>query len=251
MPEILERGDIYFFYRPKVHSAEQETEEISGPEDVQRFFFILHPRGQRLYRRIVVGRKRLPELSGERSWGFVEDVVSDPAQLREVLKEHDYQTKTRGEREEPRARPAGEGVYALVRHGSHVNLAYSLELPKHPGEVQQELDVKPEASYIIAVKNPEQPSPRGVGLAESQRADLPKRQQQKFRHRRFVDADPQLLDHKGTELVLIGADEDVPGELNVDLKSEDETLDTAEILKDLKLDRSRFPTAPLIEGRWE
>jgi hypothetical protein len=63
--------------------------------------------------------------------------------------------------------------------------------------------------------------------------------------------DPQLLDYKATELVLIGADADLPGELNVDLKPDDETPDTAEILKDLELDRSRFPTAPLTEARWE
>jgi hypothetical protein len=33
-PEILEQGDIYFFYRPK-----KNVEEVKGIEDVRRFFY--------------------------------------------------------------------------------------------------------------------------------------------------------------------------------------------------------------------
>ena len=36
--EILEYGDIYFFYRPKVRS-----EQVKGIEDVRRFFMITAP----------------------------------------------------------------------------------------------------------------------------------------------------------------------------------------------------------------
>ena len=36
--EILEYGDIYFFYRPKVRS-----EEVKGIEDVRRFFMVTAP----------------------------------------------------------------------------------------------------------------------------------------------------------------------------------------------------------------
>jgi hypothetical protein len=38
MSTELERGDIFFFYRPRV-----DTTEVRSLEDVQRFFFILHP----------------------------------------------------------------------------------------------------------------------------------------------------------------------------------------------------------------
>jgi hypothetical protein len=34
-PEILEQGDIYFFYRPK-----KNVEEVKGIEDVRRFFMV-------------------------------------------------------------------------------------------------------------------------------------------------------------------------------------------------------------------
>jgi hypothetical protein len=43
-------------------------------------------------------------------------------------------------------------------------LAYFLKLPKHQDPVERELNIKREASYIIAVKNPETPSPPNTGL---------------------------------------------------------------------------------------
>ena len=51
--------------------------------------------------------------------------------------------------------------------------------------------------------------------------------------------------------MFIGADEDVPGELGIELKPEGETLNSAGIFKDLNLDRSHFPTKPLTEGNWQ
>jgi hypothetical protein len=37
-PEILEQGDIYFFYRPR-----KGAEEVKGIEDVRRFFMVTAP----------------------------------------------------------------------------------------------------------------------------------------------------------------------------------------------------------------
>jgi hypothetical protein len=53
---LLERGDIYFLYRPRV-----DREEAQGPKDVERFYMLLKPWHQQLYRLIVIGRKRLPD----------------------------------------------------------------------------------------------------------------------------------------------------------------------------------------------
>jgi hypothetical protein len=55
--DILERGNIYFVYRPKV---EHEQGQVHGIEDVQRSYMILSPRGQDLLRLILLGRKKLP-----------------------------------------------------------------------------------------------------------------------------------------------------------------------------------------------
>lgn len=59
-----------------------------------------------------------------------------------------------------------------------------------------------------------------MGLPEAEKVELPERTRERFRGRRFVQAEPQLLDHEGAELILIGADEDVPGELGIDLHPE-------------------------------
>ena len=246
--DILERGNIYFAYRPRV-----EQSAAGGIEDVQRFFMILSPHGRKQYRLIVIGRKRLPEIGvqHERNWGFVQKVGRRPEDVENELEAFDYSTKTRGERHLSPARPAGEGVYAIVRHGDHTHLAYALELPREPGPVQQELKIEPQASYILTVKNSEEPSPPDVGLEEEQQPQFPVDLTARFRKRRFAPADPpDFLDREGTEIILIGADEDVRGELGISLDPEHETMDTAEIFRDLHMERSKHPLEPLFQGKW-
>jgi hypothetical protein len=62
-PEILEQGDIYFFYRPK-----KDAQEVKGIEDVRRFFMVTAPEKSenkttdknQFYRLFVIGKKSLP-----------------------------------------------------------------------------------------------------------------------------------------------------------------------------------------------
>jgi hypothetical protein len=249
MADVLERGNIYFAFRPKV-----EHTSAGGLEDIQRFFMILSPFGKERYRLIVIGRKRLPAIDGahERSWGFVQKVGRTPEQIEDELDRLTYSTATRGERHLSPARPAGEGVYAIARHDDHTHLALALELPERPGEVQQELNIPPEASYIVTIKNPEVPSPPGAGLSGDQRPDLPRHLRERFRGRRFVPVDPpDFLDQEGAEVVLIGADDDVFEELGVRLDPQHETIETAEIFNDLRMERTAHPLKPLFEGRWQ
>jgi hypothetical protein len=69
--KVLERGHIYFLYRPKI-----EEGSAASLADVQRLYMILGPHGKERYRLLVVGQKRLPEIDGRgrKSWGFVEKV---------------------------------------------------------------------------------------------------------------------------------------------------------------------------------
>lgn len=247
--EILESGNIYFIYRPRV-----EQHEPKGVQDVERFYMILSPEGKKIYRMIVVGQKTMPEIhdGGERSWGFVDLVTKNAEEIQKVLRETHYGTKTRGERELPAARSAGEGVYAIVRHGDHTHLAYSLELPREPDQVQRDLKIEPEGSYIISVKNPTKGSPEGAGLRGEQKAGFPKKLMEVFRDRRFADCDPpDFLDYEGAELILIGAKEEPRKELGIQLPTEKETEQSADIFKELKLKRTEHPVAPLFEGKWE
>ncbi|MDA8166023.1 MAG: hypothetical protein M0017_13445 [Desulfobacteraceae bacterium] len=205
-----ERGEHLLLLPARV---EERPESI---KDIQRFYMVLSPGNRERFRLAVIGGKRLPEPGhkGQRFWGFVDLVRKSPASLRDELSGDQYRTKTRSERHVPAARPAGEGVYRLLRHGGHTHLVYALELPKEPGEVQEELRIEPEASYTISVKNPEAPSPRGVGLRPSERAELPKSLMEVFRGRRFAEADPpELLDREGADLVLIAAAEDLKEEM--------------------------------------
>src|SRR5437016_13830969 len=92
--EIVEKGDIYFAYRPRVQENEAE-----GLEDVQRFFMVLKPQGGAPFRLAVLGRKRLPEEDRhERIWGFIDKIAKSGSAIEAEFKEYHYDTKTRGER---------------------------------------------------------------------------------------------------------------------------------------------------------
>lgn len=219
MPEILERGELLFFYRPRVG-----VEQVRGLEDVQRFQLVLAPAGKRRVRRLIVGRKRLPDpATHEREWAFVAEVADDPEALRDDLERFDYRTRTRGVRVQPEARPAGEAGYAVVDHDGHTHLAYVLDEHVEPDPMQRPLGIRPEASYIVAVRNPDAPAPPGTGLDPRRRPELPPALRERFGNRRFAPLDPpDFLDYAGVELVLIGAAEHASAELGIDLRPEAE-----------------------------
>ena len=248
--ETLEKGNIYFFYRPKV-----EEEDPQSLSDVQRLYMVLSPEEGRKFRLAIIGRKRLTDPSRQgrgRNWGFIDRVGDTSEIIREELKGDTYDTKTRGKRHLPVARPLGEGIYRLLRHSGHTHLVYALELPEKPGEAQEETRIEKEASYIISVKNPEKGSPQATGLSKDRKPEYPKYLREKFRDRRFADADPPaFLDREGTEFLLISASGDVEEELGLELHPRDETVNTADIFKELRLDKSSRPLKPLLEGKWD
>lgn len=244
--EVTERGNIYFFYRPAVGTGGEQPPQ--GLVDVQRFHLVLSPQGRDTLRVITIGKKRLPEPtdSEQRFWGFVERVAGNPEEIVDELE---------GGREEGRtwlpARPAGEGVYAIARHGNHTHLLYALELPEEPDEVQRELHIEKEGSYLLSVKNPQAASPPSVGLDEEKKAELPDELQELFGGRRFIPIDPpSFLDHEGTELLVMGSADDPGEDLGVELNPEHETEATANLFQELRMERERHPVEPLLVGKW-
>ncbi|MBD3240298.1 MAG: hypothetical protein GF331_06900 [Chitinivibrionales bacterium] len=248
--ETLERGDVLFFYRPRV-----QKKQAKGRGDLQRLYMVLHPHGKDRFRLAVIGRKVMPDPSAkgkERMWGFVETVRKNPESIRDELAGEEYKTKTRGTREVPTARPAGEGVYRIVRHDGHTHLAYMLELPKKRRGVQEELNIQKQASYVISIANPERSSPRPAGLRSRQQASYSQRLKKKFRGRKFSEADPpDFLNKQGAEFLLIAAAEDVKKDLGMELQPQDENKSSAEVFRHLKVDRSKRPTEPLLKGEWK
>ncbi|MFN2557399.1 MAG: hypothetical protein ABR592_11140 [Nitriliruptorales bacterium] len=241
MADVLERGDLYFLYRPAVDVASPD-----GLFDVADLHAVLKPRDRELYRLLTVGRKRLPdpEAEGENFWAYVAFVTGDARALTDFLGPQTYTTETLGERTRPGARPAGAGVYALVRRGRNTDLAYLLDLPEQPGAVQEALNISSEGRVTLAVKNPRAASPPDVGLGEDNVVEFPSELQERFEGRRWVAVDPPgFLDHSGAELLLVRQSADP----EVHLESQAPGEDPGEVLAQLRLERG---TAPLLEGQW-
>ncbi|MFL6377082.1 MAG: hypothetical protein ACJ72R_06425, partial [Nitrososphaeraceae archaeon] len=104
--QLIEYGDIFFFYRPKVG-----TEEVEDIGDVQRFYMITSPeeKGKKhgnndIYRLFLVGQKQLPEIvegkstSKERNWALNVLTTSNPDDIHKELVAAEYKTETRGKR---------------------------------------------------------------------------------------------------------------------------------------------------------
>ena len=249
--QVVEQGDMFFFYRPKVG-----TEEVDSVDDVQRFYMITASDDGK-YRLFVVGQKQLPEIvqgkstSEERNWALNVLTTSRPEDIRRELLAAEYETETRGKRRMAAAAPAGEGKYSIVKHDNHTELAYVLELPEVPGPTQKEFEIKKEASYIISVKNPDI-QVRGFAAFEKRKPEYPASIKQKFGDRRWINVDdPDLLNYENTQVLLIGArQKDVQEELGIDLNEEKETTNTAELFKELKIRREQVPLKPLLKGKF-
>jgi len=253
-PEILEQGDIYFFYRPK-----KGAEEVKGIEDVRRFFMVTAPEKSenknQFYRLFVIGKKSLPEIrksearASERYWARVGGIFNDPNELTRDLLSDEF-------RKGDTARPVGEGKYVIIKYHQHAELAYILEMPKEPGEAQRELGIQKEASYVISVINPKKPAPTaGYPSIEEQ----PKYSQEVLNEfsetENFVSLakDTKFIDYQNAQIILIGAREGrdiVKNEIGIEI-AEDESHQPADIFNKLKVRKDHVPIRPLIEGKLE
>jgi hypothetical protein len=243
---VTERGDLFFFYRPRV-----EQDAPRGERDVQRFLVVLAPDCGDRFRLIAVGRKHLPgasRLGRERNWAWVMKVTGSPEALELELRGYQYDTKTRGRRHQPAARPAGASRYAIARHGPHAHLAYVLAHPAVPGRVQRDLGIEASASLVVAVKNPHWPTPPGVnaGLSPEAEAFYPPPLQAAFRGRRWAALEPAHLDREGAEVVLVGTREEPAEELGIHLGDEA----PEDVLGRFGLDPAQHPVSPLFSGEW-
>ena len=116
--------------------------------------------------------------------------------------------------------------------------------------MQAELNIERRGAFVVAIRNPEADKPPDVGLREQDEADYPKRLQREFRGRRFATADARLLDYDGAEFILIGAVNSPEGAYGVQLDPENESEESADIFKQLKLRKSKHPVEPLFTGEW-
>jgi hypothetical protein len=252
MATVIEHGDIFFFYRPKI-----DTKEVKDIEGVQRFYMVISPDNSKIRRVFLIGQKQLPEIaegtpnSEDRNWALNVLTSSNPSKIREEFLPAEYQTETRGTRRMAAAVPAGEGKYSIVQHEGHSELAYILELPEKPGLTQREFQIKKEASYIISVKNPDIQVP-GYRAFLKKKPNYPNSLKEKFGNRRWIKVDdPNLLDYENSQLLLIGArKKDVEEELGIDLDEEKESVSTAELFNELRIKKEHVPLKPLFKGKF-
>lgn len=166
---ILEKGIIYFFFRPRVN-----IDDPQSIDDIARTFFVLRPTplGAELdegqgpvdkdarCRLLMLPKKKLPTSPKERDMGFVEKAGQTIKDLQEnFIASSTYQTATRGERTIEEARPYAEGVYALTSTKRTTHLAYLLTIPSEPGELQKSFGLHGRGSWIVQSKNPKFPGP--------------------------------------------------------------------------------------------
>lgn len=160
-------------------------DEPSDVKEIQRSYMVLRPLDKDAelgegtledasnIRLIAVPKKVFPRSGRDRWIAFVEKSDASLKTLKgEFLSSSDYETKTVGTRHNPAATPAAEGIYAITTTGRESHLAYMITLPSELGEVQTELGLRKEGSFIISTRNPQYEAPRGVALPKT--PDYPK-----------------------------------------------------------------------------
>lgn len=238
MLKKIEKGDIYFFYRNKA-----DIDRAKSLNDVQRLYMIIVPDDGDKGRMFVIGKKRMPKLSRSkpkaREW-MMNIMTDQPQNIGEELRPAEYETKTKGSRRLSEAFPAGEGRYALVEHDGHTEFAYRLVNPEKPRKPQKELELKPEASYVISVRNPDI---HVKGFPEEQ-PGYPQSLMKLFAEKRWIDiSQPELLDYENAQLVLVGARDRLD---EMDLKIPGKP----KLFKNLSLDKKEWPTEALFKGNF-
>jgi len=211
---------------------------------------------------IVIPKKKLPDIGArERYWAVMEFASENMDELDKDLGEKHYATHTRGERVLHGARPAGEGVYAIVEHKGHTHLAYALEMPHDLGEVQESFNIEKEGSFVIAVKNPQGAAATYFKsfVPEEKRVHYPKHLQDVFHGKRWAPAKPvELLNYPKSELLLVGSSENLVeefGEVGEALeemeKLDEKRLTDKTLFEELHMTKKEHPPQPLLKGEWK
>ncbi|KAH6643767.1 tetrapyrrole biosynthesis, uroporphyrinogen III synthase [Boeremia exigua] len=268
---ILEKGVIYFFTRNRV--SVNEAESVG---DLQRTFFVLRPlpAGAKLgdgaiqdlknNRLFALPKKVFPKSHTDRFMAFVEKANVSISDLKDNFFEgSEYNTQTKGTRHTDPVTPVAEGVYLITRtEDATTHLAYSTTIPSEIGQVQEDLGIKDQGSFVISVKNPERSGPASASLP--QKPDFSKEIIEEFRGLAWSEVKPKYLDHEYCQILLIGEstekavettkknerqNKETPKEEIEQLEHEDELRvqhlkgdDT--VFEDLKLSKDEYPKLP-------
>lgn len=272
---ILEKGTIYFFYRPRVN-----VEEPHSMKEIARSFVVLRPTpiGATIdekqgslepgasCRLIVLPKKKFPTSARERDMAFVEKGGQSMKELKEsFISGGKYETSTRGERTVEEARPYAEGVYAITSTKRASHLAYIITIPNEIGSVQEDFGIRRRGSWIVQAKNPKFPGPASAQLPK--KPEYPEEIREKFADYRWVPLEPVFINYPNAQFLMIGEAQDElgkaaiaepggkrenqeqPGEELEKLEQENEERiealqGDATVYQDLGLDAKNYPQVP-------
>ncbi|KAL1892330.1 hypothetical protein Sste5346_007068 [Sporothrix stenoceras] len=257
-PTILERGNIYFFFRARVN-----IDEPNSLDDVARTYLVLRPEVKDGHghgnskdgdcskghtRLLALPKKVLPRTGRDRFMAFVLAADESYANLqKEFLSgsqeggkggEDDDNEKDKMERHFPPATAFGEGVYAIISTGRESHLAYVLTVPEKLGSVQQQLGlVHKQGCFIVSTKNPAYPMPGGAKMVGGG-PDYPKEINKSFRKLRWAPLRPEHLDYVHSHMLLVGESKGVERLLNDEHGGRELSAELDELADD-DLDRMR------------
>lgn len=83
---------------------------------------------------------------------FVDAVGDTMDQIDSKLNEGHYSTKTRGERTVGACRIMGEAAYDIIDEHGHVHVAYVLDIPEQPTEVQKAFRIEKEGNFLVTIR---------------------------------------------------------------------------------------------------
>lgn len=210
---ILEKGILYFLYRGRVN-----VDDPKEVQDIARSYIVLRPlpHGAKLgdgpigdeknCRLIAVPKKTLPVTGNDKWTAFVEKANASFKDLKDgFLKPNDYETSTQGTQHTPAVTPAAEGIYAITTTGRDTHLAYMITLPSPLGEVQHDLGVREQGSFITSVKNPKAPGPASADLGSD--PGYSSELMNEFRSLRWAPLKPDHLNYESCQFLMIGEGE--------------------------------------------
>jgi hypothetical protein len=238
--QTLERGSIYFFYRRFFE------EDCECANDVQRYFMVLNPAWSKIYRVMMLGKKKAKKRRPEspNTWGIVRKTAVTPEQIEIAIDAKCYHTKTRKERQLKAPRPVGHGLYSILASPDDTHLVYSLEGMPQPCEfVPKDFAIAPEADYVLKVKSPARPFPPGMGI-EDEAVEYPPQIQMLFENSHWAKADPtEILNYEGTGVLMTAAEE-----TETESGNEDDVQLSQYFIDELRRAKTRCHLEPLLAG---
>ncbi|KAI7503284.1 hypothetical protein KC367_g1740 [Hortaea werneckii] len=209
---VMEKGIIYFFARGRVG-----IDDPGNASEIQRSYMVLRPlpSGAKITegaiqdvsnnRLVALPKKVWPKSGRDRFMVFVEKASTSMDTLKdEFFQGSEYSTKTTGTRHTPPVTPIGEGVYAISYSGqgrATTHLSYMMTIPQEIGDVQKDVGLREQGSFILSTKNPHSSAPANAIPAAP---EYPKDILDEFGSRGWLPTKPQHLDYANACTLLIG-----------------------------------------------